>query len=322
MSWLRRVAARFYYKHHGLGEPGEDREVDLSLGHPSAVILLEHIKARRWAECESLFLSLPPDERSVLLGYCAQQSLDPELFDQWAPDANSFASGLFRGTALTYAAWQVRGGGSGKAVSEDDHAQFIRMLEDSWDTLLAVHESAPDDPEPLARLIRVAMGLEIGSGDIRKLAARARETGVPHLGVALAATEALSEKWLGTANEALEFARAWAEGTPRDRVVIACAHVENWLWLTMQDEDEEASQYFARASVRRDLRECWARETDMSARTDYFRFHALNYYAYCLMKMDEEPLARQALELMGAGITPKPWGYNTDKPVFVVNTAS
>jgi hypothetical protein len=321
VNWLRRLAARFYYKHYGLGEPGEDREVDLSLGHPSAANLLEHIRARRWEDCDSLFLSLPHDERSVLLGFCAQQSLSPELFEEWTSRTKSFVSGLFHGTALTYAAWEVRGSGRGQQVSGKQHDRFAALLEESWDKLLAVHDAAPDDPEPLARLIPVAMGLETGADDVRKLMVRCRETGVGHLGAALSATEALSAKWLGSPEETLEFARAHAESIPHERVVIAAAHTENWLWLAMQDEGDEAQQYFSRDSVQRELRECWACEQDIGRRTDYFRFHALNYYACCLLKMEDEQLCRQALEAMGAGITPKPWIYSTDKVVFVVNTA-
>jgi len=321
MNWLRRLAGRFYYRHYGLGELPEDREVDLSLGHPSANLLLEHIKARRWTECESLFLALRPDERYVLLGYCVQQPFPRELFDEWMSDSSSFVAGLFRGTAMTFAAWDVRGGGRGREVSDENQTQFTAMLETAWDNLMAVHKAVPDEVEPLARLIPVAMGLETGADDIREIMARCVNTGVPHLGAALYATEALSEKWLGSAGEALEFAYAHAEEHPRDRAVIACAHAENCLWLAMQDRDNDARQYFSRPDVQRDLRECWGREVDIAGRTDYFRFHALNYYAWCLLGMDEDTMLREALDYMGTGIVPKPWTYATDKPVFFVNTA-
>jgi hypothetical protein len=320
IGWLRKVAARFYFKHHGFGEP-QDREVDLSLGHPSAGVLVQHIAERRWADCESLFLSLRADERSVLLSYAVEQDLAHELFDEWHSRSESHVAGLFRGTAMTRAAWEVRSSARGTDVPEEDMKQFHVMLEECWNNLYAAHEAAPDDPEPLARLVTVSMGLETGADDIRELVARCVGTGVPHLAAGLSATVALSAKWAGSQQQALEFAHAYAEENPHDRAVIACAHVENWFWHVMEDQHEQADKYFTRHDVQRDLRECWGRETRMAARTDYFRFPALNYYAWCLIQMQEEEMAREALDCMGAGVMERPWHYQTDKPVLLVNTA-
>ena len=319
-EWLRKVAARFYFKHHGWGEP-QDRKVDHSLGHPSADILVQHITERRWADCESLYLSLPADERCVLLSHAMEQDLAHELFDDWHSSSESFVAGLFRGTAMTHAAWAVRGGGRGKDVPEEDAGQFHALLEQSWDNLLPAHEAAPDDPETLARMITVAMGLGASADDVRELARRCVATGVPHLAAGLSATVALSAKWLGSQEEALEFAHAYAEENPRDRVVIACAHIENWLWHGMEGEEELANKYFTRPDVQRDLRECWGRETQIAKRTDYFRYHALNHYTWCLIQLQEDDMVREALEYMGAGVMERPWHYNTDKPVLFVNIA-
>ena len=320
IGWLRRAAARFYFKHHGFGEP-RDREVDVSLGHPSAGVLVQHLAERRWADCESLYLSLRADERFVLLDYCVEQGLAHELFDEWHSISKSYVAGLFRGTAMTHAAWQVRSGARAAEVPEENMKQFHVMLEECWNNLYAAHEAAPGDPEPLARLIRVSMGLETGADDIRELVARCTGTGVPHLGAGLAATLALSAKWGGSQEEALEFAHAYAEENPHDRAVIASAHIENWFWHIMEDQSELADKYFSRADVQRDLRECWGRETQIAKRTDYFRFHALNHYAWCLVQMQEEEMAREALDYMGAGVMERPWYYQTDKPVLLVNTA-
>jgi hypothetical protein len=103
-------------------------------------------------------------------------------------------------------------------------------------------------------------------------------------------------------------------------VVIACAHIENWLWHGMEGEDELAGKYFSRPEVQRDLRECWGRETQISKRTDYFRFIALNYYAWCLVQMHEDEMAREALGYLGGAVLERPWHYSTDKPVLLVNT--
>lgn len=320
IGWLRKAAARFYFKHHGFGEP-QDRAVDFSLGHPSAHVLANHIAERRWADCEELYFTLRADEKSVLLGYVVEQDLDHDLFDEWHASSESFVAGLFRGAAMTRAAWEVRSGARAAEVSEENMKQFHVMLEECWNNLYAAHEAAPDEPEPLARLITVAMGLETGSNDIRELVARCVGTGVPHIAAGISATVALSAKWGGSQEEALQFAQAYAEQNPNDRAVIACAHIENWLWHIMEEQSEQADKYFTRHDVQRDLRECWGRETGMAKRTDYFRFHALNYYAWCLIQMQEEEMAREALELMGAGVMESPWHYNTDKPVLFVNNA-
>lgn len=318
ISWSRRLAARFYYKMHGWGKP-KVRTIDLSLGHPAAPLLMDHIAARRWNGCESLFSSLRVDERFVLLSYCAQQALPSDAFDDWSASSESFIARLFRGTLLTYAAWDARGGARESEVSEAAAAEFTRLLDESWHTLLAAHEAAPDDPEPLTRLIPVAMGLEVERNVLSDLFVRCTETRIPHLGAAIYMAEALSAKWLGSTEESLDFARGHAERFPEHRAVVAVAHVENWVWERMHYEDKRSEGYFLRPSVQAELRHYWQREPDFAQRSDYFRFAALNTYAFCFMLSEDDERTRDALRLMGDGCTPKPWIYSTDNPVQFID---
>jgi len=154
--------------------------------------------------------------------------------------------------------------------------------------------------------------------EARALFDRVLNTGTPHPGAAFYAVEALSEKWLGSQDEALAFAHEVAEAHPRYRSAIACAHLENWLWERMQ-EMPTANTYFQRADVQSDLRACWGNETDLAKRTDYFRFQPLNYYAFCFQAMEDHELLREALVLLGGGATPKPWIYIGESPVLAIN---
>lgn len=296
------------------------RPIDLSLGLPAVPRLAAQLEAAQFEHFEQTFEQLSVDERFVALSALAQRPFPVATLNAWVSDSTSFIAPLFRGTEVLYRAWQVRGGRVAAQVSADTFDQFEALLEQSWGYLISAHRMAENEPEPLTRLIPVAMGLGLPRDTLDEIFTSYKKTRVPHLGATMYMVEALSPKWLGSRDEVLAFARAHAANFPHQAVGIAHAHVEHWIYENKIRCNEASEGYFARRDVQDEIRDCWQQEGGFANRTDYFRFPALNTYAFCFLMMQDDARLTDALNLIGHYCTPKPWEYVSIDPYWLFVT--
>jgi hypothetical protein len=293
------------------------RLVDLSFGLPAVPQLAAQLEARQFEQFEQTFAQLAVDERFVALSALAQRDFPKDALDTWVSSSNSFIAPLFKGTSVLYRAWRVRGGGVAAEVAVETFDAFEALLQQSWGYLITAHRRAENEPEPLTRLIPVAMGLGESRETLDGIFATYKQTGVPHLGATMYMVEAVSPKWLGSRDEVFAFARAHAEHFPDQTAGIAHAHVENWVYENKIRCDEASENYFTGKEVQQEIGECWQRENRFANRTDYFRFAALNTYAFCFLMMQEQASLTDALNLIGQYCTPKPWEYVSVDPYWL-----
>jgi hypothetical protein len=274
--------------------------LDLSLGLPEVPRLAAQLEAQQFEQFEHSFMELSVDERFVALSALAQQDFCNDTLDAWVSRSSSFIAPLFKGTTCLYRAWRIPGV---RRFDADNSAEtfnaFEALLEQSWGYLITAHRRAENEPEPLTRLIPVAMGLGVPRETLDSIFASYKKTGVPHLGATMYMVEAVSPKWLGSREEGFAFARAHAEHFSQQTVGIAHAHVEHWIYENKIRGNDTSTGYFSRKDVQQEIRECWQREHRFANRTDYFRFNALNTYAFCFLMMQEDALLTDALNLIG-----------------------
>lgn len=280
--------------------------LELSLGLPAVPQLASQLEAQQFDQFEQTFVQLSVDERFVALSALAQQNFPNDTLDAWLASSTSFVAPLFKGTAVLYRAWRTRGGRAPVRAAVETFDECEALLEQSWGYLITAHRRAEKEPEPLARLIPVAMGLRVPRNTLESIFASYQKTSVPHLGATMYMVEAVSPKWLGSREEAFAFARAHARQFPCQTAGIAHAHVEHWIYENKVRGNAASDGYFARQDVQREIRECWLREHRFANRTDYFRFAALNSYAFCFLMMQDDALLTDAVELIGSYPRPSP----------------
>lgn len=313
---LHGLMGRMFHWLQGRAAP-KARAIDLSLGHPQVPVLAASLESGAFERFETIFTNLAVDERFVSLSALAQGKIPWDAINEWVAKSDSFVAPLFKGTALTYQAWEARGGSVAEDVSEEAFEEFYRLLDKSWEQLTAAHRMAESEPEPLTRMIPVAMGLEVSRDTLDNIFATFKATGVPHLGATMYMIDAVSPKWLGSSDEVFAFARSHAAHFPSQIAGIAHAHVEHWLYENKMRANKASEDYFMRRHIQQEIRECWQQEADMASRTDYFRFAALNMYAFCFLMMQDDALLTQALNLIGDRCTPKPWAYASQDPYWL-----
>ena len=316
---MRSLMHRMFHWLQGRSAP-KSCLIDLSLGLPAVPHLAAQLEARQFDQLEQTFAQLTVDERFVALSALAQRDFPNDALDAWVSSSNSFIAPLFKGTSVLYRAWQVRGGRASAEVPVETFDAFEALLQQSWGYLIVAHRRAEHEPEPLTRLIPVAMGLGVSRETLDDIFASYKKTGVPHLGATMYMVEAMSPKWLGSSDEVFAFARAHAEHVPDQTVGIAYAHVEHWIYENKIRCEKTSESYFSRKDVQQEIFDCWQRENGFANRTDYFRFAALNVYAFCFLMMQDDARLTDALNLIGHCCTPKPWEYVSLDPYWLFVT--
>jgi len=290
------------------------RGFDLTLGHSQVRALCELAVAGDFAGFEAAYLELGPDGRYVAMTAVQQQPVPAEALDEWVRTSPSFVAPLLKGALLVHHAWEARGYGYSNSVSAEQKDKYLWTLNASWQYLTAAHHVAKNEAEPLAWMIRVGMGLSKSIEELLDIFSACVNTGAGHLGATMHIIEALAPKWSGSDDAALTIARQHAANVPHQHSGIARAHIELW---TTDDSDE----YFDNKDVRAEIIWCCEQDSNISERDDYFRFFALNVYAFCFYMMDDHERAKQALHLMSDKCTVKPWAYVGKEPGWILTEA-
>ena len=147
----------------------------------------------------------------------------------WVEEAPSCRSLSFKGAALIAKAWEARGGGLGHTVGEKDAMTFHLLLMGADTVLDQAIELDPASAEPWGLKLTVAMGLGKEIAEAQALFDEAHKRAPFHTYSVRAMNLILCEKWGGSEEQVLEFAR-WVEAeAPADspsRITLSTALYE------------------------------------------------------------------------------------------------
>lgn len=241
--------------------------------YPEFADLLASFKAMDGRLAQAMFTSTLGrwDVRTWVLELAAERYLMKTHPSQRATVADLLVSQgevgwlIVRGVWHMNEGWEARGSGSGSTVSEDGSTELERRCALAVQDLEAAARLVPGDPCPHIFLLRAARGL----GD-RELGehAYARACALDPTGYELRSRYLglISERWLGSFDEALNHARTVAAQMP-DGVDAAAlpilAHYDRYSHLCVFDgEVEDAHRYLQDPLVQGEIRQALARSVD------------------------------------------------------------
>lgn len=220
------------------GAPPPDL-TDLS-DHPDLARALDMATHKRWRELCELVRALPPQSAYVLvrdIGDATEVDLDISGL------AQQRMGRTIMGSCCLSWSWRYRGNGWSSAVSALAFREFFRRLGAARDHLVAALDADRDDGVAAALLIGAQMGLQdepAMRNAFERFAAAARRP----VGGYSTFAYAISDKWYGTQEEMLTFARAHAgDLLPASEGLVPEAHVETM--FRMMDASNPAIQQVA-----------------------------------------------------------------------------
>ncbi len=189
-------------------------------------------------------------------GACHVMSL--HTLKRWVDhEPDSADAMLCYASRLFFWAWEVRGGGRADSITEEDWREFFRRLDIAREHLLKSAQMNPADPTPWTHLIRLATGYSDSDATKWHYFNQAKQRDPENWGAHRMMVFALTEKWGGSNQEMIAFARE-ASANARDGsdlpAILVKAYLENWIYLKWFDEDEAAAAAFLDdPAIRRDI---------------------------------------------------------------------
>jgi hypothetical protein len=117
-------------------------------------------------------------------------------------------------------AWEARGRGYAKTVTDEGWKQFKERLNAARDSLQTAWDLNPRDGKIATRMMWVVLGLQLGRAEMEKWFERAMKADPNNRDACLAMIEYLEPKWHGSMEEMMAFGRAcgatknWRSGIP------------------------------------------------------------------------------------------------------------
>jgi hypothetical protein len=281
----------------------------VALDASTAIELLDHC---HWDELDSYLKDLSPNDRYRVIKAMVETSGRPKVFDQWLESSSQSAIAfIVSGHQYIHWAWEARGSGLGSTVSDKNIGLFFERLFLARESLEYAIELDNQYSDSYVGLMTIAMGTGIDREHIWRYFAKALVHCKDHYEAHRSMINAVAEKWGGKPGEMFVVARqATANAKLGSHLagIVAEAHIEQWLYLSMCDKDEEADIYFREKHVRDELRVAYGQIKDSRSETAEMTA-ALNNFAFCFYLADLNDLAREVIEKLNNQFAKHPWEY-------------
>jgi hypothetical protein len=298
-----------------------DTRYDHFFGHPSAGAALQMVRSARWNDLESLYQSVPVDERHVIVRGVANSVRDKQCFDSWIKSKDSAIARTFKGAQFVCIAWHARGSGYADSVPKSAYDEFFKCLETAQDELYKAFELDPKDPEPLSWSLTALKGLGVNKEHIATCFERIEDTEVVHLDACWSMVQVFSPKWHGSNAEMFGFARTQANRQPGYSSCVVMAHAEKWLDARSESSNSSLSDYFRKTEVKQEILEVYQRDSIIKESGSYFGLMACSAYAFAFYQCGDYERAAPLLKRIGELFTILPWDYEQGTRRSAINRA-
>lgn len=282
------------------------------------------LEAQHWSTAEAQIMKLPDGERYQLVSGLADVARRPDIFNDWTRDNHrSPLAWCVSGQQRISAAWEARGAGLAHTVTARGMSRFaseMKVARADLRNAISLNNTLCD---PYVGLLTIAMTEAEDRKKLWDLFARIKVLSDEHYTAHVTMTTALTVKWGGSPDEALEFARVTIRNAPDTSAlvgVLAVAHIEYWLQLDIDEREYESEMYFRTSSVLEELKKAYARletVTDLSCE----KIQALNAFAFCFFKGGQFELVRAIVARLQGEYVVYPWQYCVEPMMATFNTA-
>ncbi|GAB3159024.1 hypothetical protein GCM10027290_63240 [Micromonospora sonneratiae] len=285
--------------------------IDPAMGDETAKRLIAASGAGDWRTIAELLSAVEdPDDHTFYVHRVAWAGGVENWIDDWvAAEPRSALPLLVKGAHAIDWAWEARGGGRANTVSREAFKIFFKRLKLAEDCLDEVTERDADSATPWSFLVILGRGRQLGVEETRRRFEEARKRHPWHVEAHEQMLQQLCRKWGGSHEEMHRFAAETLEAMPAGSPLgqlTAAAHVEHWLDLP-RDEDDE---YIRSAEIRAELVAAANRSIlhpEYVRRPRWPTLH--NAFAMTFAYSGELAAAAEQFDAIGDLVTEWPWQY-------------
>lgn len=276
-------------------------------------LLLSAIQSENWTQVERVLAELNSSEVCLLVDNVTTKLKLTASIESWAEHApNNYWAQLLFAYRLIHKAWRARGSGVSSTVSQRMYEKFYAYLSTANELLHSAIQLDPDRAEPYAALIVVEMGAGFDNEALWQNFIQLNKRDKGHYVGHTNMVHALCEKWGGSHEEMFSVARTGAKNNQDDSLLyglIPMAHIERWLYFSFVDAEHEATEYFFRDDVTKELNQAFDDFMDRKETKKQIAYYdALNKFAFCFYLAGDDK-AELLMKQVGYNLTDYPWSY-------------
>ncbi len=293
--------------------------LDPAAAYPKITQLRSVLGARDWPAVRKLLDTAEPVERDCLIQDRDENAgLEEFLRGVLREDPDDSTAGALLGQHLIHAAWEIRTDARANNVSQQQFADFHRVLREAEIALIDAAARTPEDPAIWTARLTTARGLQLGQSEARRRYDRLAEVAPHHLPAQRQLLQQFCPKWSGTWEKVHTFAREAAGAVAPgalNAVLIAEVHMEHWGDF---DNHAERAAYLRSEEVRSEVYEAARRSV---WHPDFRRTHGwvsvMSTFAAVFALFDDMPAVASLFTALGDLATEWPWSYIGDAPTVI-----
>jgi hypothetical protein len=285
--------------------------IDPAYGDPRARVLLDALTAGDWRTARDVFAATAdPQELAYLMEAAAQIDGIQDWIGDWiAAEPESTLPVLVRGCSGVAWAWRARGAAGAKYTKEEQFREFFRRLKIAENALDEVVARDPAEVTAWTWLVTSARGRQVDPQEAQRRFDAVVERCPHHVLAHEQRLQYLCAKWFGSDDQMFDFARTATAAAPKGSllpVLVAHAHLEKWLALSVGDDKAHLTNPAVRAELLAAAEQSIL-HPEFTPRGNWTR--RANFFAMSLHLAGEHDAAARVFDLLGDQPSERPWDY-------------
>jgi hypothetical protein len=236
-----------------------------------------------------------------------------EVLDQVCATSPSPLAFLVRGAHCIHWAWEARGRGRSDQVSPQAWALFEQRLAWAKNDLFMAAQGDPRDPTPHAKLLTIAKAESVPDDEAYRIFQQVIARQPDHYLGHMTMVSLLSERWGGSHDKALQFARQRAAGAPPGSdlpMIVVEAYLDVWSYIVVFDGNSAgALTYLMQPHVRQEITAAYERSLGAGCRVRASTVCYRNTAALAFHLLQDPQKVRREFDQIGQHFTEYPWVY-------------
>ncbi|HIE01595.1 MAG TPA: DUF4034 domain-containing protein [Thiotrichaceae bacterium] len=323
MNWIHKIIMGFLHVIAFFVKPAV--KIQKNFNNKRYQVLANALQKERWQRVTEIINQAKADQRSLLIASLEDEEFKPAHYEKWIEqEPENALAYLLYGNAMIIAAWEVRGDSTADTIPISRFEEFWKRLALAQNAFYQAISLDNTDAEAFSSLITVAMGLSQGQDAFWEYFVQMIKRDRAHYFGHQSMLTALTPKWGGSQEEMFYFARTVVKHLPEGHVLyglIPKAHIEQWLYYSMSDDDLAHERYFHVEENMNEINRAFEVYAKGIERPDEMGYYVLNMFAFCFYQQGDLNKTRELMKVIGKQATDYPWSYCGEPVLSHVDTS-
>lgn len=274
------------------------------------LLMKNYFLNEKWIMLESNLKQLDCQEKALFFYGITEKSQNTDKINKWLKNRNASNFSLI---AKAYQhinkGWEYRRGGLASTVSNKSWELFYQELGKAVSTFTLVKSNSDESIDVATGFLHMSQASILSTEEYqwahKILNLKGKNIVIAHLDV----LNSLTPKWGGSIEDMENYIEQQKNSIKVYSCLIASKHIELWLNLGLDLEDDNLNPYFNNPAPLQELTQVFSGYSDSFSTPTLIDFYILNYFTVAFYLAKEYNYANQCINNLEGRYINHPWGY-------------